>query len=45
MLFEEHNDATLARRTVDILETAYRQVGNTLTTYPTRTINVLLYTE
>ena len=45
VLFEGRNDATLARRTVDILETAYRQVGNTLTTYPTRTINVLLYTE
>ena len=45
VLFEGRNDDSLARRAADILETAYRNVGNTLRTYPTRTINVLLYTE
>ena len=45
VLFEGRNDDTLARRAVDILEGAYRNVGNTLRTYPTQTINVLLYTE
>ncbi len=45
VLFEGRNDDALARRAVDILETAYRNVGNTLRTYPTQTINVLLYTE
>ena len=45
VLFEGRNDDALARRAADILEAAYRNVGNTLRTYPTRTINVLLYTE
>ena len=44
VLFEGRNDDALARRAVDILEAAYRNIGNTLRTYPTRTINVLLYT-
>lgn len=45
VLFEGRNDDALARRAVDILEAAYRNVGNTLSTYPTQTISVLLYTE
>ena len=45
MLFEGRNDDALARRAVDFLEGAYRTVGNTLSTYPTQTITVLLYTE
>ena len=45
VLFEGRNDDALARRAVDILEAAYRNVGNTLRTYPPQTINVLLYTE
>ena len=45
VLFEGRNDDALARRALDILEAAYRNIGNTLSTYPTRTINVLLYTE
>ena len=45
VLFEGRNDDALARRAADILEAAYRNVGNTLRTYPTQTITVLLYTE
>ena len=45
VLFEGRHDVALAQRAVDILETAYRQVGNTLGTHPTRTIDVVLYTE
>ena len=45
VLFEGRNDDALARRTVDILEAAYRNVGDTLRTYPPQTISVLLYTE
>ena len=45
VLFEGRNDDALARRAMDILEAAYRNVGNTLRTYPPQTVNVLLYTE
>ena len=45
VLFEGRNDDALARRAVSLLEAAYRNVGNTLSTYPTQTISVLLYTE
>lgn len=45
VLFEGRNDDALARRALDILEAAYRNVGNTLRTYPPQTISVLLYTE
>ena len=45
VLFEGRNDDALARRAVSLLEAAYRNVGNKLSTYPTQTISVLLYTE
>ena len=45
VLFEGPTDDALARRIIDVLEGAYRNVGNTLRTYPPQTINVLLYTS
>ena len=45
VLFEGPTDDALARRIIDVLEGAYRNVGNTLRTYPPQTINVLLYTQ
>jgi tetratricopeptide (TPR) repeat protein len=45
VLFQGPADEMLARRAVDMLEEAYWRVGTALTTYPTRTITVVLYTE
>ena len=45
VLFEGPTDDALARRIIDVLDGAYRDVGNTLRTYPSQTINVLLYTQ
>ena len=45
VLFEGPTDDALARRIVQILEGAYRDVGNALRTYPSAPINVVLYTE
>jgi tetratricopeptide (TPR) repeat protein len=44
VLFEGPADEFLARRVVDYLESAYRQVGESLRAYPTETITVVLYT-
>ena len=44
VLFEGRSDEALARRIVEMLETAYRNVGGVLRTYPAETITVVLYT-
>jgi tetratricopeptide (TPR) repeat protein len=43
VLFEGPADEALARRSVEFLEDAYSQVGNTLSVYPAGTITVVLY--
>ena len=45
VLFEGRSDEALARRIVEMLETAYRNVGGVLRTYPAQTITVVLYTQ
>ncbi len=45
VLFQGPADETIARRAVEMLETAYWRVGAALSTYPTRTIPVVLYTD
>lgn len=44
VLFEGPVDQALARRAVELLEGAYRRVGESLAFYPGRTIDVVLYT-
>jgi hypothetical protein len=45
VLFEGPADEALARRAVEMLEAAYWRVGRALTTYPSQTIEVVLYTQ
>src|SRR5690606_19588527 len=45
VLFEGAADDALARRVVAILEDAYYRLGATLSTYPARTVTVVLYTD
>ena len=45
VLFEGPADEELARRAVDILESAYWRVGTALYTFPEHVITVVLYTE
>ena len=45
VLFEGPTDDAMARRIVEILEGAYRDVGAALRTYPSDPINVVLYTQ
>lgn len=45
VLFEGPTDDAMARRIVELLESAYRDVGETLRTYPSDPINVVLYTQ
>ena len=45
VLFEGPTDDAMARRIVELLESAYRDVGGTLRTYPSDPINVVLYTQ
>jgi tetratricopeptide (TPR) repeat protein len=45
VLFEGPADDALARGVVELLEAAYWRVGETLSTYPTQTIEVVLYTR
>jgi tetratricopeptide (TPR) repeat protein len=44
-LFEGPVDQALARRAVDILEAAYRRIGDALQFYPTQSVEVVLYTS
>lgn len=44
-LFEGPVDQALARRAVDILEAAYRRIGDSLRLYPTQAVEVVLYTS
>jgi tetratricopeptide (TPR) repeat protein len=44
-LFEGPVDQALARRAVDILEAAYRRIGDVLQFYPTQSVDVVLYTS
>jgi hypothetical protein len=43
--FEGPSDEVLARRAVDVLESAYWRVGTALYTFPDHVITVVLYTE
>ncbi len=45
VLFEGPTDDAMARRIVELLESAYRDIGGTLRTYPSDPINVVLYTQ
>ena len=45
VLFEGPADQSLARRVVDMLETAYWRVGGVLTVYPAEPVDVVLYTQ
>ena len=45
VLFEGPADDEMARRAVDVLESAYWRVGTSLYTYPDHVITVVLYTE
>jgi tetratricopeptide (TPR) repeat protein len=45
VLFEGPADDELARRAVDVLESAYWRVGTALYTFPDHVITVVLYTE
>jgi tetratricopeptide (TPR) repeat protein len=45
VLFQGPADETIARRAVEMLEAAYWRVGAALTTYPSRTVTVVLYTD
>ncbi len=45
VFFEGPSDDGVARKIVDILEDAYYRVGTALMTYPSETINVVLYTQ
>lgn len=45
VLFQGAADETIARRAVEMLEEAYWRIGTALTTYPARTLTVVLYTE
>lgn len=44
-LFEGPVDQALARRAVEVLEAAYRRIGDALQFYPTQSIEVVLYTS
>jgi len=44
-LFEGPVEQALARRAVDILEAAYRRIGDALQFYPTQSVDVVLYTS
>jgi tetratricopeptide (TPR) repeat protein len=44
-LFEGPVDQALARRAVDLLEAAYRRIGEALQFYPTQSVDVVLYTS
>ena len=43
--FEGRTDEALARQIVEILETAYRNVGGALRSYPSKPVTVVLYTQ
>jgi hypothetical protein len=45
VLFEGPQDEELARRTVELLESAYWRVGTALYTFPEQVITVVLYTQ
>jgi tetratricopeptide (TPR) repeat protein len=45
VLFQGPTDELMARRAVDLLETAYWRVGTALGTYPPQTVTVVLHTE
>lgn len=45
VLFQGPADELVARRAVELLESAYWRVGGTLTKYPDRSIPVVLYTQ
>jgi tetratricopeptide (TPR) repeat protein len=45
VLFQGPADETIARRALEMLEDAYWRVGAALSTYPSRTITVVLYTD
>src|SRR6266850_1407529 len=45
VLFEGPADEAMARRAVELLESAYWRVGTALYTFPERVITVVLYTE
>ena len=45
VFFEGPSDDVVARKIVDILEEAYYRIGTALMTYPSETINVVLYTQ
>lgn len=45
VLFEGPVDQALARRAVDLLETAYLKIGDTLGFYPSESVDVVLYTS
>jgi hypothetical protein len=44
-LFEGPVDQAVARRAVDVLEAAYRRIGDALQFYPTQSVEVVLYTS
>ncbi len=45
VLFEGPGDEELARRALDLLEAAYWRITTALSTFPDRTVTVILYTE
>jgi tetratricopeptide (TPR) repeat protein len=45
VLFEGPAEAELARKAVDVLESAYWRIGSTLNAYPSDVITVVLYTR
>ncbi len=45
VMFEGAADDALARRAVEVLETAYWRVGNRLSVYPQSAVTVILYTQ
>ena len=45
VLFQGPADDLAARRIVELLEEAYWRIGRTLSTYPTETVPVILYTQ
>lgn len=45
VLFQGPSDDLMARRVLDLLEETYWRVGRTLSTYPSETVPVVLYTQ
>ena len=45
VLFEGPSDEALARRTIEILESAYFRIGAALSTFPEHVVTVVLYTR